>query len=81
MHAPSSFHYSTVIIQHSEFPCNTLPYLLQGLSKVAIVQRQSLCMLLFCRVCAVCLACGKANSAHTTKEKHAEAKPLHDCDF
>src|SRR5205807_10285001 len=40
---------------------------LQGFSKVAFRQRQSLCMLLFCSLCAFCLPTGKAKCAQTAK--------------
>src|SRR5437762_914196 len=39
----------------------------QGFSKVAFVQRQSLCIILFCSFCALCLPFGKAQGAETAK--------------
>src|SRR5947209_20565710 len=39
----------------------------QGFSRVAVMQRQSLCMILFCSLCAFCLPAGKAKCAQTAK--------------
>jgi hypothetical protein len=35
----------------------------------------------FCNFCAFCLAEGKAKGTEIAEEKHAEALPLHECDF